>query len=669
MIRKRTLGVKLGVAFGVLLLIFAAVGLASWKAMSDARRTARTLTDESIPEMVAATSVQRLAQESIFEIRGYAHTLDNIYLVEGERHLEQLGEALDAAEKLGNTYASLQDLREGAKQARASWNLYKQILGETKKVVAAIESSRQEGEKAQEIFFSNTQSYLNSQKRLLQGYARGSDSLQEVLRIVEDTEKMNRVLDLGNEILIGNFKGQAFRTMSYIETSLEMFGDMEKLLKEMAETTPSPEQLREIEAIQKAAASYRQVIQDTLKNRKLLETLEARRIVAAEKVLAEAQKVASAAEKNAAAAAEEAARNLGTTISLLFFSMLFAILTGAIIAFGMTRSITVPLTATVSLLSRLAEGKLEQKVPEKFLARKDEIGTLAGGVQELTESLRSQIQAIKSIVGTLASSAYQISASVSQITAGAQEASVAVVETTATMEEVRTTAETNNRKSTSVAQIARQGLEVVENGKNATERLLTGMEHIGERMSSIAETIVRLSEQSQEVGEITGTVEDLAEQSNLLAVNAAVEAAKAGEYGRGFSVVAQEIKSLAEQSKESAKEVQRILKDIQKATGAAVMAIEQGSKAVDQGARDAIPSRESIQKITQQFMESAQTAAEIAAANNELFTGIDQVAQAMENIKVAGEQNLAGLKDLESASSNLKDLGKDLAGLINRYTL
>jgi methyl-accepting chemotaxis protein len=68
-------------------------------------------------------------------------------------------------------------------------------------------------------------------------------------------------------------------------------------------------------------------------------------------------------------------------------------------------------------------------------------------------------------------------------------------------------------------------------------------------------------------------------------------------------------------------------------------------------------------------MESAQTAAEIAAANNELFTGIDQVAQAMENIKVAGEQNLAGLKDLESASSNLKDLGKDLAGLINRYTL
>ncbi|HRV98149.1 MAG TPA: methyl-accepting chemotaxis protein, partial [Aminobacteriaceae bacterium] len=124
-----------------------------------------------------------------------------------------------------------------------------------------------------------------------------------------------------------------------------------------------------------------------------------------------------------------------------------------------------------------------------------------------------------------------------------------------------------------------------------------------------------------------------------------------------------------EQSKQSAKEVQRILRDIQKATSAAVMAIEQGSKAVEQGAKDAAPSRESIQGITKKFVESAQSAAQIAAANNELLAGIDQVTQAMESIKAAGEQNVAGMKDLEAASGGLKEMGQKLSLLIERYTV
>ncbi len=668
MLRKKTLGMKLGSAFGVLLLIFAGVGLVSWHTMSEARKTARSLAREALPEMVAASSVQRLAQRAMYDIRGYAYTLEESYLEEGEAHLKELGEALEEAEELG-ARTSLETLLEGTRKASESLNLYKRILEETKTAVASIENSRKEGEKAQDIFFANARAYLESQKTVMEEHFRRSENLPEILRGVENTEKMNRIIDLGNDILVANFKGQVLRKPEILTEALGVFGEIGKILKEMRGANPSPEHLRQIDAIQKAAESYRQGMQNTIEKWGLLGKYEARRIAAGDKMLLEAQQVAEKGEKNASGAAEGAAKSLGETIILLLSAMILAILAGSVIAFFMTRSITVPLVSAVTFLSRLSQGKLEQNLPGIFLDRGDEIGTLARGAQELTESLRSQIQTMKNIVGTLASSAYQISASVSQITAGAEEASAAVVETTATMEEVRTTAETTNRKSTSVAQLARQGLEVVENGKHATERLLAGMEHIGERMGSIAETIVRLSEQSQEVGEITETVEDLAEQSNLLAVNAAVEAAKAGEYGRGFSVVAQEIKSLAEQSKQSAKEVQRILKDIQKATGAAVMAIEQGSKAVDQGARDAVPSRESIQKITRQFMESAQTAAEIAAANNELFTGIDQVTQAMENIKVAGEQNITGMKDLEAASGNLKNLGKELAGLINRYTL
>jgi methyl-accepting chemotaxis protein len=107
---------------------------------------------------------------------------------------------------------------------------------------------------------------------------------------------------------------------------------------------------------------------------------------------------------------------------------------------------------------------------------------------------------------------------------------------------------------------------------------IEGMKKIQTQMESIAESVVKLSEQSQAIGEIIASVNDLAEQSNLLAVNAAIEAAKAGEQGKGFAVVAQEVKSLAEQSKQATSQVRTIFNDIQKATTAAVLATEQGAR-------------------------------------------------------------------------------------------
>src|SRR6185369_6399816 len=128
---------------------------------------------------------------------------------------------------------------------------------------------------------------------------------------------------------------------------------------------------------------------------------------------------------------------------------------------------------------------------------------------------------------------------------------------------------------------AQRALLVSNSGRKATEEAAAGMSRIRSQMDAIGQSMMRLSEQTQAIGQIIATVEDLSAQSNLLAVNAAIEAAKAGEQGKGFAVVAQEVKSLAEQSRHATDRVRGILGDIQKATTAAVMATEQGSKAVE----------------------------------------------------------------------------------------
>src|SRR5205823_2563408 len=139
-----------------------------------------------------------------------------------------------------------------------------------------------------------------------------------------------------------------------------------------------------------------------------------------------------------------------------------------------------------------------------------------------------------------------------------------------------------------------------------------GMQRIRNQMTSIAESMMRLSEQSQTIGEIVAAVEDLSEQSNLLAVNAAIEAATAKEHGKGFAVVADEIKHLADQSKEATKQVRTILRDIQKATAAAVLATEEGTKSVEAGVAQSAQAGESIVALVERIDEAAQAATQIA---------------------------------------------------------
>ncbi|MPZ47143.1 MAG: chemotaxis protein [Betaproteobacteria bacterium] len=292
------------------------------------------------------------------------------------------------------------------------------------------------------------------------------------------------------------------------------------------------------------------------------------------------------------------------------------------------------------------------------------VAALVGGIALGLLLTRGITRALTESMARLASSSSEILATTTQVASGASETAAAVTETMATVEEVKQTAQLASQKARYVSETAAKAAEISHAGRASVEEAIALMQRIEAQMGSVGQSIVRLSEQSQAIGEITATVNDLAEQSNLLAVNAAIEAARAGEQGKGFSVVAQEVRSLAEQSKQATAQVRAILGDIQKATTAAVMATEQGSKTVEAGVRQSGEAGEAIRRLAESVAEAAQAATQIAASSQQQIVGMEQVALAIENIKQASMQNVAGTRQAESAAHDLHELGRRLGQMV-----
>ena len=401
----------------------------------------------------------------------------------------------------------------------------------------------------------------------------------------------------------------------------------------------------------------------------------------------------------------DAEASVQSTKLTIILGTLFSFALLSLVALIITQNISRPLQEISTTAERIALGDLLVNVAANN-NRRDEVGTLmqsfarmtqslqemarvaeriAGGdltaaakpqserdvlgaaFTTMVENLRRVMQEIREGVNVLASSASEIMAATTQVASGAAETATAVSQTTTTVEEVKQTAQVSSQKAKQVSESAQKSAQVAQTGKKSVEEAIDKMNRIQGQMESIADSIVRLSEQSQAIGEIVATVNDLAEQSNLLAVNASIEAAKAGEQGKGFAVVAQEVKSLAEQSKQATAQVRNLLNDIQKATSAAVMATEQGSKAVEAGVKQSTEAGESIRMLSENIGQAAQASTQIAASSQQQLVGMDQVALAMENIKQASTQNVASTKQAEASAEGLHNLGQKLKQLVEQH--
>ena len=346
---------------------------------------------------------------------------------------------------------------------------------------------------------------------------------------------------------------------------------------------------------------------------------------------------------------------------------IIAVFGGIAVAFYMNRIIAKPLIDISRVAERITSGDLT--VSHTVEDRSDEVGALSQTFRTMVERLQKQTRDIAEAINVLTSSSSQIATTVTQLAAGTEQTAVAVNETTTTAEEVKQAATVSNQKVKRVTEVAQNAVQISKTGENLVNETIEGINRIKGQMEYIAETIIKLSEHNQAISEIIASVDDLAEQSNLLAVNAAIEATKVGEQGKGFIVVANEIKNLAEQSRQATKQVRTILNNIQKSTSTAVMATEKGGRSIEAVVKQSVGTGDAIKGLTRSIEVASQAVVQISASNQQQLVGMDQVVLAMANIKQATAQNAASTKQVEMTVRSLNEIGQKLKEMVGYYTI
>jgi methyl-accepting chemotaxis protein len=321
-------------------------------------------------------------------------------------------------------------------------------------------------------------------------------------------------------------------------------------------------------------------------------------------------------------------------------------------AWWLARGITRPIVALSRTVTRVVqEGDLTQRVE---VHGRDEVGELARAFARMMEHVRESTLGLQQGTRVLTEAVAELSqASEVQERNLARQAS-AIQETQVTAQEIRQTSQMAADRSQAVLEVASRADEVGNAGEAKVNASLEGLEELHAKVGRLAGSIVSLGERTLQIGDIAQTVKDLADQSNMLALNAAIEAVRSGEHGKGFGVVAREIRSLADQSIDSTGRVREILDDIRQSIQATVTMTEKGQTQMQEGLARMRESGESLRELTSIVRDNAGAARQIAVAVNQQNAGISQIFTAVTDLSTLMNETMESLQATTRATGTLR---------------
>jgi methyl-accepting chemotaxis protein len=353
------------------------------------------------------------------------------------------------------------------------------------------------------------------------------------------------------------------------------------------------------------------------------------------------------------------------------FMVVIIALAGMVIGMGIAqliaRSVSGAIARMLGLIQEIADNNLA--MADMKVVSEDDLGKADAALNRMKNNLRGIILSIAGTASHVASASEEISSSATQQAQSAETQKDQTMQVATSMQEMSSTVVSVSDSCNKAAEAARQAADTARLGGSIVDGTLTKMRLIAESVGATAKKMEELGKSSDQIGRIIGVIDDIADQTNLLALNAAIEAARAGEQGRGFAVVADEVRKLAERTTTATKEIAQMIKNIQDETKIAVGAMESGTKQVEEGVSSTAKAGDSLRAIIQMSEEVGGMITEIATAATQQSSTTEQVNHNIEQIAKLVKESAIGAQQSATACQDLSSLALDLQTMVGKFKL